>query len=296
MKTFISANTLLLIFVLVAMTAMLPSSVHAKKDSYRLFRRLPKASKKQGTYPPSSSRYTSPPSKSDKHFSMGKAVKTKALKTTYHECSSKSIKAMSYPYSMSHSYSFSHSMPMSHSMSMPSSKNAKVSKCSNKKAVEPEVNFVRVTLDYVNECVGTDINFDSCLVHNFIEIVSSIGDVDDDGITDDNGVINRRFLRVSNDGGACGPPADERATRFVLSSANHTCHEAGFTVFDDEAEDTLDDLVAIFSNATCWSPLCDDDTPTYMPTSFTPTWSPTEAPTFDVPHRRRLNEIKTPEE
>ncbi|EED88037.1 predicted protein [Thalassiosira pseudonana CCMP1335] len=232
MKTFISANTLLLIFVLVAMTAMLPSSVHAKKDSYRLFRRLPKASKKQGTYPPSSSRYTSPPSKSDKHFSMGKAVKTKALKTTYHECSSKSSKAMSYPYSMSHSYSY-----------------------------QPH-----------------------------------IGDVDDDGITDDNGVINRRFLRVSNDGGACGPPADERATRFVLSSANHTCHEAGFTVFDDEAEDTLDDLVAILSNATCWSPLCDDDTPTYMPTSFTRTWSPTEAPTFDVPHRRRLNEIKTPEE
>eukprot|EP00970_Alexandrium_tamarense_P020053 scaffold14803_cov297-Alexandrium_tamarense.AAC.2 len=94
MKTSISANTLVLL--LATLVVVFPSSIHAKKDSYRLFRRLPKASKKQGTYPPSSSRDPTPPSKSDKHFSMGKTVKTKALKTKAlkHHCA-KSYKASS---------------------------------------------------------------------------------------------------------------------------------------------------------------------------------------------------------
>eukprot|EP00970_Alexandrium_tamarense_P018385 scaffold13332_cov275-Alexandrium_tamarense.AAC.1 len=85
---------------------------------------------------------------------------------------------------------------------------------------------------------------------------------------------SRRFLQVNDDGvpSGCTPGVGEQEIREVLEMADEVCN-----VLHETFEGAVDDLVAIFTDETCW---CESNMPTFSPTAATTSSEPTFAPSY----------------
>ena len=108
------------------------------------------------------------------------------------------------------------------------------------------VNWIDVSIKYVEQCAGIELDRDDCLVSTVMDIMTSSQDMN-----------RRRFLQ--EEGSDCAPPElQEEMLLALLGGARQQCSANAIEYMEEEYQQRVNQIMSLFNAESCWVDLCEE--------------------------------------